>query len=268
MTLIANARMYSVGEQAAADWKQLMAWVLKQAQLEWDVIDYPAPAPLSELWARSDLGLVMMCGLPFSMHDHRPEIIAAPVPVADRYGRRPVYFTDIVIRADSQWQTLEDSFGGILGFTLEDSMSGGVALRHHLAPLRAQRGSRLYRKAEGGLVNARGVIDALIAGRIDVGPLDSYYHELLQSYEPDYASQVRTIATTQAFPIPPLIATAELNPEQLKRLQAALSSTASAPEVAGLMKRLLITGFTVPLASDYDSLATLARQPLPHFEDI
>ena len=80
MSRIANARMYSVTESAAADWKALLSWVLKRANLEFELLDYPAPAPVSVLWARNDLGLTLMCGLPFAQREARPVLIAHPVP--------------------------------------------------------------------------------------------------------------------------------------------------------------------------------------------
>ena len=159
--LVANARMYSATPSVKADWKALLAWVLDRAGLPWDLIDYDAPAPLSVLWARDDLGLAMMCGLPFAQRGAQPTLVAAPIPSPARYGGKPVYFTDIVVRADAPYRDLEDTFGGVIGYTLADSMSGGVALRHHLAPYRRAQGSRLYLKAVGELINARGVITAL-----------------------------------------------------------------------------------------------------------
>lgn len=268
MTLVANARMYSVCARAADDWKQLLQWVLAHAKLDWQVIDYPAPAPLSVLWARDDLGLAMMCGLPYALSSPRPTLVAAPIPAAPRYGGKPVYFTDLVVRADSAWQSLEDSFGGVVGYTLADSMSGGLALRNHLAPYRRAHGSRLYRGAVGGLVHARGVIEALSAGHIDVGPLDSYYHELLQAYEPALAAQVRIVATTAAAPIPVLMATAALSEGQLANLRAALHAVSDSAEMAPVMERLLLAGFAVPEPADYDSFTAMAHGPLESFEEL
>jgi ABC-type phosphate/phosphonate transport system substrate-binding protein len=268
MAWVANARMYSANASARADWKTLLAWVLARAELGWEVIDYDPPAPLSALWARDDLGLAMMCGLPFSQRTPRPTLIAAPVPSPARYGGRPVYFTDIVVRADAPYQRLEDTFGGVVGYTLADSMSGGVALANHLAPYREARGQRLYRRAVGNLIHARGVIDALAAGTIDVGPLDSYYHDLLRRNEPAFAQQVRIIASTEARPIPPLVATAALKPDELARLREALQASTKAPELHAVAERLLLAGFAVPDPADYEVLAQIARPDLPTFEEL
>ncbi|WP_162590824.1 phosphate/phosphite/phosphonate ABC transporter substrate-binding protein [Variovorax sp. PBL-E5] len=268
ITPIANARMYSATPAVRAEWRRLLQWVLARAGLDWPVVDYDAPAPLSVLWAREDLGLATMCGLPFSQRAVRPTLIAAPVPSPPRYGGRPIYFTDIVVRAASPHQRLEDSFGGVVGYTLADSMSGGVALAAHLALFRQRHGARLFRAAVGGLVNARGVIEALAEGRIDVGPLDSYYHDLLRHNEPALAAQVRVVASTGAMPIPPFVATAALGAEELKRLRDALRAVATADELQATRRCLLLEGFALPDAADYAVLAGIADRPLPSFEEL
>ena len=248
MTPIANARMYSATPAVKQAWKEVLGWALRRTGLDWPLVDHDAPAPLSALWSRPDLGLAMMCGLPYSQRAPRPELIAAPLPSPARYEGRPIYFTDIVVRADSPHRSLEDTFGGVVGYTLEDSMSGYVAFRKHLLGFRGS-GKPLYRKSLGGFINARQVIEALDAGRIDVGPLDSYYHDLLRRNDAAFAAKVRVVATSAPAPIPPLIATASLAPGEVARLRAALL------ELSGLEKQrdmLLLKGFTAPSSADYD----------------
>jgi ABC-type phosphate/phosphonate transport system substrate-binding protein len=250
--VIVNARMYSATPQAKAAWKTLLGEVLARAGLDWKVIDYDPPAPLAALWERSDLGCVMMCGLPYSQRRPRPTLVAAPIPSPPRYGGRPVYFTDIAVRADSKFYRLEDTFGGVVGVTLPDSMSGYVALRRHLAP----HGRNLYRKEVSGLLNARKVIEALDEGRIDLGPLDSYYYDLLKAGDPAFAAKVRIIDSTRAAPIPPLIATAKIAPRELQRLRAALLAV-------GGREELLLKGFAVPAPQDYDGLQPWTGEETP-----
>jgi len=178
-----------------------------------------------------------------------------------------VYFTDLVVARKSPYRTLEDTFGTCIGYTLADSMSGAVALRHHLMPYRAARGGeRLYRKAVGNLVNARGVIGAIAAGVIDIGPLDSYYHDLLRIYDPALASKIRVLSSTRPMPIPPVVTTAALGDGILARVRAAFAEVETSNELASVRTRLLLTGFTLPAATDYDVLAQIAKQPMPAFE--
>jgi ABC-type phosphate/phosphonate transport system substrate-binding protein len=168
-----------------------------------------------------------------------------------------------VVRADSPAQTLEDTFGGVVGYTLEDSMSGCIALRRHLLPYRSSARPRLYRESVGGLVNARRVIEALVDGRIDIGPLDSYFHDLLRAGDPAFAAQVRVLATTPAAPIPPLVATAALAAGEAERLRCALVEVGSAVELAPQRASLLLAGIAAPDLSDYnvfDNILSAARE--------
>ena len=255
---IANARMYSVDPETSRLWRSLLEWVLHNASLPFEVVDYPAPQPLSALWSRDDLGAVFMCGLPYALSDPRPQLVAAPVPAPARYADQPRYMTDLVVRADSPHMRIEDTFGGVAGYTVTDSQSGYFAFRHFLSPWHgARRGSQspaLYRDAVGNLINARGVIDALAAGRIDVGPLDSYCHDLLRRHQPAFAAQVRTIASTDPTPIPVFVASPILSASDVARLRKAFIDAGSAAEVAPLREALLVARFAIPDPRDYEML--------------
>ena len=245
---VANARMYSVTPQVKAAWRKLFEWVLHRAELDWPVIDFDAPAPLASLWERDDLGLAMMCGLPFSRREPTATIVAAPIPSPQRYGAQAVYMTDIVVRDDSRFRTVEDTRGGGVGYTLPDSLSGGVAPKRFLQGVE-------FREEVNMLVTPKAVIEALVDGSIDVGPLDSYWHDLLRESDPQLASRVRTVATTPPLPIPPLVATAPLTDHELQRLRAALSRSAEEPSLAALRGKLLLHGFDFPDPSRYAPLA-------------
>jgi ABC-type phosphate/phosphonate transport system substrate-binding protein len=249
--MIINARMYSVAPAAKAAWKELLGWVLERANVRMEFVDQEPPATLADLWVRSDLGCAMMCGLPYSHRKPRPILLAAPVPSPPRYANRAVYFTDVAVRADSPFTKIEDTFGHVAGYTLTDSMSGCVALRRHLLPFR-KGDEPLYRKVVGGLVNARGIIQALIDGRIDVGPLDGYVHDLIRHNDPAFAANVRVIVQTEAAPMPPLVATAALDPDTLGRMRNAFSAVEHAPELEEVRKTLLLRRFAVPEPSSYD----------------
>ena len=127
--LIANARMYSVNAQTAAAWRTLLEWVIDRAEVAAEAIDYSAPDPIASLWARPDLGCAFMCGYPYALAAPKPALLAAPVPSPGAYGGKPVYWSDIVVRADAPWAKLSDVFGHRLAYTIEDSQSGYQAAR-------------------------------------------------------------------------------------------------------------------------------------------
>jgi ABC-type phosphate/phosphonate transport system substrate-binding protein len=252
--------MYSVTPAAAAAWRQLFAWLAERSRVPLDSTDHAFPAPLSDLWSRPDLACAFMCGFPFIRSTRRPKPVMAPVPVGARYGGRPVYVTDLVVRADAPFRSLEDTFGGRLGYTVEDSHSGYNALRHHLLPFRSIERPTLYRESVGPLFTPRRVVEAILAGDIDVGPLDGYAFDLIKRHEPDLAARVRTIATTEPAPIPFLIASADCPSEVVGTLRSALAEFGACDECAALRDELCLTGFTPVVEANYEIIAAWDRE--------
>src|ERR1041384_7937898 len=111
---VASARMYSWAPTLTAAWTRLLEWVSARAGNATQVLEIADPYPLEALWARDDLGCVFMCGYPWALRTERPHLLAAPVPSPPRYRGQPIYFTDFIVRADSTFTTLEDTFGGCM----------------------------------------------------------------------------------------------------------------------------------------------------------
>jgi ABC-type phosphate/phosphonate transport system substrate-binding protein len=252
MPYVANARMYSVNPAAASAWKELFDWLARESQVDLRAIDHAFPLPLAELWTRPDLACGFMCGFPYALAPVRPQPVAAPVPAGAPVPGKPVYATRLVARADSRFYSLEDTFGGRLGYTVEDSHSGYNALRHHLLPYQSARGARLYRESVGPLFTPRRVIEALLAGDIDVGPLDSYALDLMLHHEPDLAARIRIVATTDPAPIPFLVAAPDCSVETVLALQAAVANFADASACADLRDRLCLEAFAPVKTDDYE----------------
>jgi len=249
--MFANARMYSLNAALAEAWRVLLQWVVDRADVACDVIDYPAPQPLPALWSRADMGCAFMCGYPLARALPRPVVLAAPLPSPARYGGQPVYCTDLVVRAHSAIATMTEAWGQRLAFTTPDSMSGYQAPRRFLAPFAAARGGKLFAATVGPLITPRAVVDALLAGQADIGPLDSYAHDLLRLHEPELAAQLKVVASTPLAPIPPLVGAPAIDPIAAQRLTEALLAVGGAPELAAQRAALLLRGFARIPASDY-----------------
>jgi ABC-type phosphate/phosphonate transport system substrate-binding protein len=260
-TLIANARMYAVTPAVRDAWRALFDRVGRSAGVPLVYVDHAAPAPLEELWSRVDLGAAFMCGFPFASAIPQPLPVAAPIPAPPRYHRHPVYCTDFVVRAaDSAFARLRDTFGARIGWTVSHSQSGFNAPRHHLLPFRSGKSGPLFAASIGPLVTPRRVIEAVLDGTIDVGPLDSYVHDLLKRHEPATASRLRTIESTAMTPIPPLVASPATPADTVERLRATLLAAASDPELAPILEELLLAGFARVDAADYDRFPAQAQE--------
>jgi ABC-type phosphate/phosphonate transport system substrate-binding protein len=254
---IANARMYAATPAAARAWKTLFAWLADSSGIALEPIEHAYPAPLPGLWARRDLACAFMCGWPFAAERQRRPIIAAPVT---REEGAPLYRTRFVVRADSRFATLEETFGQRLAWTVEDSHSGFNAPRHHLLRFRSAGRPRLYRSTVGPLVTPRRVIEAVLGGEAEVGPVDSYVLALLQRHEPELMRNLRVVASTAPTPIPPLVASRDFPIRDAERLGGLLCDAASQPELAPVLDALCLAGFATPDASDYDLTLAWAHE--------
>ncbi|WJR81291.1 PhnD/SsuA/transferrin family substrate-binding protein [Bradyrhizobium sp. NP1] len=267
--LLANARMYAVTDEAADAWAHIFEWLSDRTGVALRLVDHPPPAKLSDLWQRPHLGCVMMCGWPIAQAARKPHLLATPVPSPERYRDQPIYYTDIVVRRDRDYKSLNDTFGGTIGWTLEDSNSGFNMLRHHLLGYRSSSQHRLYSRSVGHLINPLGALRAVAEGTVDVAPVDSFCHDLLKAANHPYTALARTIETTAPSPMPALIASPDIPAATAEAVSAALLDAHNDARIAGALHAARIRRFERPDAARYrytDHLASLAEKagyPIP-----
>jgi ABC-type phosphate/phosphonate transport system substrate-binding protein len=266
---IMNARMYAVTSEVEAGWRALLKHITDEAGVALNYMRYPAPQPLEELWLRGDLGCVLMCGFPIAMQLAPVIPIAAPIPRAAWAAGHAVYRSDLIVRDDSPYRTLEDTFGARAGWTVAHSHSGFNAFRHHLLAYRTAQRSALYAEMTGNLVTARNILDSVRERRIDIGPLDAYWHLLIERHAPHLTRGIRVLTSTEVAPIPAFVAAAGTKSDEVRRLKSAFGSAASRPWFAPLGELLLLDGFAeatheqfAPLL-EWDRAAKAAGYDLP-----
>jgi hypothetical protein len=246
--MIANARMYSVSPEAAGLWRRLLTAVIEHAGLDIPLLEHTEPKPIDDLWQRRDMAAVFMCGLPVSRSNPRPELIAAPVPSPPDFRGLPQYWSAMVVRKDSAFQIIEDTFGARIALTVPDSQSGCLGPMYYLMTVADK--FPLYREVIAPQVTPLGAVSAVVDGMADVAPVDSYAFCLLQKYRRDLTSQLRTVARTPRTPIPPLVASTS----GLGKLQEAFLEADRIPGTAALMRELLLERFARPDPASYDAL--------------
>jgi ABC-type phosphate/phosphonate transport system substrate-binding protein len=257
---IVNARMYSATPEVEVVWRELLEHITRDAGVELRYVTYPAPQPLEDLWTRPDLGAVLMCGFPIAMGMAPVVPIAAPIPRAEWAQGRPVYRSDLIVRRDAAYQTLEQTFGARAGFTVTHSQSGFNAFRHHLLPYRTAQRPALYGEVVGNLVTARRVLDNVRDRRIDVGPLDAYWHMLIERHAPHLTADIRVLESTETTPMPAFVATARAPADMIARLREAFVAARTRPWFTRFGDELLLDGFASADAASYAVLLDWDRE--------
>ncbi len=250
--MIACSRMYNVAPAVREAWDLLFARIAAASGVALDIIAHAAPAPLDALWARGDMGAVLMCGWPLAMADPPPTPVAAPVPAPPHYGGKAVYFTNLVVRSDAGFATLEDTFGGRVAWTAKNSHSGFNALRHHLLRFRTPGRPALFREAVGPLVTPAAAIASVRDGRADLAPVDSFVWDLLARHDPERIAGLRVVDRTASAPFPPIVASPGVAADTVRRLRAAFLRAGEQPELRPVLDRLLLAGFAAVDRAAYD----------------
>jgi ABC-type phosphate/phosphonate transport system substrate-binding protein len=240
--------MYSLAPATGQAWQRLLGAISDAAGVPLSYVEHPPPAPIGELWSRQDLGAVFMCGLPYSRSVPRPAIVAAPVPSGLPFGGKPQYWSELVVRADSPFDLIEDTFGHRIALTAMESQSGCLAALYYL--MAAGGSASLYREVIEPRLTPLGAMTAVIEGLADVAPIDSYAFSLARQFMPELTSQLRTVARTPPTVIPPIVSSRPVQPP----LESAFLEAHKNASMAALMADLQLERFVRPDPDAYDVL--------------
>lgn len=158
-----------------------------------------------ETFRARNFDLAFACGYWYA---HRPEAyepLAAPVLFEPRYRDEPVYFVDLVVRADSPVRNLAELSGQVFGFNEENSFSGYHALRAELKESFSGLFDRPVRT--GSHLNS---IQAILSGAADFAALDSTVLDYEFSRQPALKDQLKIITSFGPYPAPPLLVNKKL----------------------------------------------------------
>ena len=104
---------------------------------------------------------------------------------------------------------------------------------------------------KGPYIRQRAVIQAVLDGEADVAAIDGYAHDLLRRHDPAVAERLRVVATTAPAPSPPLVASPSMDWHARARLTTTLTTAHEAPELAAVMRDLLLRRFDPAVEGDF-----------------
>jgi phosphonate transport system substrate-binding protein len=143
-----------------------------------------------------------------------------------RHAGQPVYYSEIVVRAQHSARAFADLAGTVWGFNDECSLSGYFSTLQELARLGAER-SFFERWVRTGSHAAS--IEATLAGTVDGATIDSIAFALMLRERPELRERLRVLASFGPFPIQPVVVRSELAPRLRVRLADALLELGRGP---------------------------------------
>jgi phosphonate transport system substrate-binding protein len=158
------------------------------------------------LFDQGKIQLLWLCGLPYvdraDVPNSRIELLAVPVPRGLRYHRQPIYFSDIVVRRRSRFETFDHLRGAVFAYNEPRSHSGFNIVRAHLGAEGETAG--FFKEAiESGAHSAS--LNLILSGVVDAAAIDSTVLEWFVGQRPKLKDEIRVLATLGPSPIPPWV---------------------------------------------------------------
>jgi phosphonate transport system substrate-binding protein len=205
---------------------------------------------------QEQLDVAFICGLPFAqIHRTRAnqlQPLVAPVMQANRYQNRPVYFSDIIVNAESDLKTFENLAGKTFCYNDPGSNSGYNMLRQRL--IQAGHPSEFFAQAieSGSHQSSMRLVAEKLA---DCAAIDSTVLEQELRDRPQLANHLRVIESIGPYPMPPVVAAQRLGSELINLLQSALCQPDA--QLQSAMERSHIRRYVAVQSEDYALLSTL-----------
>jgi phosphonate transport system substrate-binding protein len=211
-------------------------------------------------FARGEADIGYICGLPYvdlAIQEPSPvEPLAAPVLQGERYGSRPIYFSDVIVRRGSPYRSFANLRGRTWSYNDPDSQSGYGITRWTLAQMGETKGYF------GQVVQAgfhQKSIRMVASGEVDASAIDSQVLAVELRDHPELAGQVEVIDALGPSTIQPVVAAARL-PASLKTdLQAVYLEMGRDPAARRVLAQGFIERFAAVDDSSYDDIREMVR---------
>jgi phosphonate transport system substrate-binding protein len=209
-------------------------------------------------FAAGEADVGFLCGLPYVelVRQPRPpvELLAAPVLAGERYGGRPIYFSDVIVRADSPFRSFSELKGGVWAYNDPDSHSGYNVTRHRLVSMGETEGF-FGRVVEAG--SHQRSIRMVCSGEIDAAAIDSLVLSVELRDRPELREQIKVIDILGPAGIQPVVAASRL-PDTLKAdVREAVLAIGDDPAARAVLAHSFVERFVAVTDEDYEDVRTM-----------
>jgi phosphonate transport system substrate-binding protein len=196
-----------------------------------------------------------VCSLPYVTFERRgldlAVPVAAPVIEGERYGGRPIYFSDVIVPRDSPFRSFLDLRGRSWAYNEPLSHSGYGITRYHLVTLGETNGF-FGKVVEAGF--HREAIRMVARGEVDGSAIDSQVLSIELRDHPDLAEQVRVVEALGPSTIQPVAASRRVPEDLREAIREVLVTMAEDSAVHERLGVALVERFVPVDAGSYDDI--------------
>ena len=196
-----------------------------------------------------------VCSLPYVEFERQgisPAVpIAAPVLVGERYGGKPIYFSDVIVHRDSPFQSFQDLRGHAWAYNEPLSHSGYGITRYHLVEIGETQGF-FSEVIEAGFHETS--MRLVAAREVDASAIDSQVLAVAMRDDPSLAHSLRIIDALGPSTIQPVAVSKRVPIRQRREIQEVLTTMHEDPAMRGRLALGMVERFVPVEASSYDDI--------------
>ena len=199
--------------------------------------------------------VAFMCGLPYATLAESAacplELLAAPVLRGERYRRKPIYFSDVIVRKDSPYTSFDDLRGCAWAYNQQESHSGWNIVVYSL--LKRGKTPSFFGQliATGSHLNS---IAHVLDGQADAAAIDSHVLDVFLARNPTAASKLRTIDMLGPSSIPPVVIARSIDQTLKRTIQKALLTMHEDDQAIRTLHAGAIERFATVCGEDYNAI--------------
>ncbi len=203
--------------------------------------------------------MAFVCGLPYVLmrRDNIPvEAIAAPVILSGRSQGLPIYFSDVIVRADAPYQSFEDLRGCRWAYNEKVSQSGYGITRYTLVRMEETQGFF------GEVVDAgyhQKAIKLVIKGKVDASAIDSQVLAIEMRDNPELSEQIKIIDILGPSTIQPVVVNTNLPVETIATIQRTLVNLHNDLDFKPILEAGLFEKFVLNNDHSYNDIRAMLK---------
>lgn len=196
-----------------------------------------------------------VCSLPYVMFERQgldlAVPVAAPVLAGARYGGRPIYFSDVIVRFDSPFRSFAELRGRSWAFNERLSQSGYGITRYTMVE-RGLTGGFFGEIVDAGFHQT--AIRLVAEGEVDASAIDSQVLAVELRLHPELTARLRVVEALGPSTIQPVAVSRRIDPALRSRIRHALVSLHRDPETRRALARGLIDRLVPVGPQSYDDI--------------
>ena len=209
-------------------------------------------------FARGETDAGFICGLPYVqlMRQRHPPVepLAAPVLMGDRYAGRPIYFSDVVVSAESPVRSFDGLRGRSWAYNDPASQSGYGVVRYHLVEMGESHGFFGHVVESGYHYRS---LRLVCDGEVDGSAIDCQVLAVELRDHPELREHIRVIGSLGTSTIQPIVAATRLPAALRSDLRAALLAMHTDPTARERLGLGFVERFAPIADADYNDIRVM-----------